>query len=133
MRALPGRSLDRIARFAAAAALLAGCGSSALGYETAPASLAPDSPKLAAIDVAFDQPELAVPASTPFTLVFENRENLSHNVSIYADAALRDRRFEGVLFNGPAARWYPIPALPPGTYVFVCDLHPTMKGLLRAS
>lgn len=127
------RSLHRLARFSAAAALIAACGGSALGYETAPASLPADSPTLAAVDVAFDQAELAVPASTPFTLIFENQENLSHNVSIYADAALQDRLFEGVLFNGPATRWYPIPALQPGTYVFVCDLHPTMKGLLRAS
>ena len=49
-------------------------------------------------------------------IVFENREAVSHNVSIYADDGLTDRRFEGVLFGGPATRWYPVPALEAGTY-----------------
>jgi plastocyanin len=66
-------------------------------------------------------------------IVFENREAVSHNVSIYADEGLMDRRFEGVLFGGPATRWYPVPALAPGAYVFLCDLHPTMRGTLTAS
>lgn len=125
--------LGRPARLLAIATLAAACTSSALGYDAAPPSLAPDSPKLSAIGVAFDVAEVAVPASKPFVLVFENRENVSHNVSIYADAAHQRRLFEGVLFSGPATRWYPVPALAPGTYVFVCDLHPAMTGLLRAS
>ena len=127
------RAVTRAAALAAVAAVVAACGSSALGYDAAPASLSPNSPKLAAVDVAFDQADVAVPASKPLILVFENRENITHNVSVYADAALQRRLFEGVLFNGPATRWYPIPALAPGTYVFVCDLHPTMTGRLRAS
>ncbi len=114
------------------AAAVAACGSSALGYESPPASLDPASPKLAAIDVAFDQETLLVPAGTPFTLIFENRESVQHNVSIYADAALQRRLFEGVLFGGPATRWYPVPALAAGTYVFVCDLHANMRGLVEA-
>lgn len=128
--ALPARSL---ALAVLVAVLVAACASAALGYDAPPASLAPDSPKLSAIGVAFDRSEIAVPASKPFILVFENRENVSHNVSVYANAAHQDRLFEGVLFSGPATRWYPVPALAPGTYVFVCDLHPTMTGLLRAS
>ncbi len=133
---MPGRFQPKLGRARSAAlaimGLVAACSGSALGFETAPASLAPDSPKLAASNVQFDQAEVAVPASRPFILVFENRENISHNVSVYADAALQSRVFEGVLFNGPATRWYPVPALDPGTYVFVCDLHPNMKGVLRA-
>jgi len=41
--------------------------------------------------------------------------------------------FEGVLFSGPATRWYPVPALAPGTYQFKCDLHANMTGSLVAS
>lgn len=132
MCTIPAR-LRLPARLLALAGLLAACSGTALGYDAAPPSLAPDSPGLSAIGVKFDQADVAVPASKPFILVFDNRESISHNVSIYADAALRNRLFEGVLFTGPATRWYPLPALAPGTYVFVCDLHPTMTGLLRAS
>jgi plastocyanin len=112
---------------------VAGCGGSAMGYDQAPASLDPASPKLEAIGVAFDRTELSVPANRPFILVFENREAVSHNVSIYADGSRQDRRFEGVLFSGPATRWYPVPALAPGTYEFLCDLHPSMTGRLVAA
>ena len=92
---------------ALATAVILGCGGggSALGLEQPPASLDPASPRLSAEGVAYDTAELAAPANEPFVIVFENREAVSHNVSIYADEGLRDRRFEGVLFGGPATRW----------------------------
>ena len=118
---------------ALAASVILGCagGGSALGLEQPPASLDPASPRLSAEGIAYDTTELTVPANEPFVIVFENREAISHNVSIYANE-LKDRRFEGVLFGGPATRWYPVPPLTPGTYRFVCDLHPTMAGTLVA-
>jgi plastocyanin len=118
---------------AALALVIAGCGGDAAANAQPPASLDPESPNLAAQALAFDTPVLAVPADRPFTLVFENRENIPHNVSIYADSTRGDRRFEGVVFSGPATRWYPVPALAPGAYVFVCDVHPNMTGSLVAS
>jgi plastocyanin len=113
--------------------VVAGCGGSAVAGNQPLASLDPNSPKLAAQDITFDTAVLTVPANRPFTLVFENRENVPHNVSIYADSAHRDRRFEGAVFSGPATHWYPVPALAPGTYTFVCDVHPIMTGSLVAS
>lgn len=118
----------------ALALALLGCGSStARGLDRPPAALDPASPTLAAEDFAFDRAELTVPAGEAFVVVFANRDSVDHNVSIYADEALRDRRFEGVLFSGPATRWYPVPPLAAGTYTFVCDLHPTMRGTLIAT
>jgi plastocyanin len=112
---------------------VAACGGgSALGDASPPASLDPASPHLAAVDIGYDQATLAVPAGRAFVLVFENRDAVQHNVSIYANAALEGRQFQGVLFSGPATRWYPVPALAPGKYVFSCDLHPSMRGTLEA-
>ena len=128
-------SAMRAARLALAALALgaAGCSSTAIGGEQPPASLDPASPRISADGITFEKAALAVPANRAFTLVFENRENVPHNVSIYADGAHQDRRFEGVVFSGPATRWYPVPALAPGTYVFVCDVHPNMAGSLVAA
>ena len=117
---------------AAVALVVAGCGSPASGGEQPPASLDPASPRISADQIAFDTTALTVPANRPFTLVFENRESLPHNVSIYADAERKDRRFEGAVFSGPATRWYAVPALAPGTYVFVCDVHSNMSGSVVA-
>ena len=118
---------------AALAASFIACGSTALGLSSPPPSLDPASPKLSATGVEFDRDTLAVPAGRPFVLVFENKDSVEHNVSIYADAALQQRRFQGVLFGGPSTRWYPVPALEAGTYVFVCDLHANMRGLVQAT
>jgi plastocyanin len=117
---------------AAVVLVISGCGGTAMGGEQPPTSLDPTSPKISAEGIAFDTAALTVPANQPFTLVFENRKAVPHNVSIYADAAHQDRRFEGVVFSGPATRWYPVPALAPGTYVFVCDVHSNMTGSLVA-
>ena len=114
------------------ALLVAACGGGGLGYDQAPASLDPASPKLLAKDIAFDATQLDVPANAPFILVFENAENVGHNVSISSDAAFSTRLFEGKVFSGPGTRWYPVPALAPGTYHFRCDVHPNMAGELQA-
>jgi len=113
---------------------LAGCGSTAAPAMTPPESRAPEglSVGLAAHDVAFDATELHVPANTPFTLIFENREAVPHNVSIDRSDAGHARVFEGAVFTGPATRWYEVPALAPGEYTFVCEIHPNMTGRLVA-
>jgi plastocyanin len=123
----------RLALVVAAAVLIAACQGTALGHDRPPASLDPDSPTIAAINIAYDRSEVDVPAGEPFILVFENRDAVTHNISIYADLSLRDRKFEGVFFSGPATRWYPVPVLAAGTYVFRCDLHPSMAGRIVAS
>ncbi len=119
---------------AALVAACAGAGTGAKGLTTAPVDLDPNSPKVSAIDIAFDRTEIGVPAAREFILVFENREDPPHNVSIYRDAAYTQRVFEGVVFDGPGMRWYPVPALAPGTYFFQCDLHPIpqMQGTISA-
>jgi plastocyanin len=116
-----------------AAVLVAACQGSALGFDRAPASLDPASPSISASDIAFDRSEIAVPAGQAFTLVFDNREAVPHNVSIYVDSSLKGRRFEGQMVTGPATRWYPVPALTAGTYFFQCDMHPSMAGRIVAS
>ena len=132
------RPLVQILSAVLAMALVVACDAgggtgTALGYASAPASLDPASPTLAAKDIAFTTANLSVPAGKPFILVFENGEAVMHNVSIYAGSAGSNRVFEGVSFTGPATRWYPVPALSAGDYVFKCDLHPTMTGTLHAS
>lgn len=116
-----------------ASILVAACQGSALGFDRPPESLDSNGPTISAKNIAFDRSEVAVPAGRPFTFVFENREGVPHNVSIYTDLSLKTRMFEGATFSGPGTRWYPVPALAAGTYAFQCDLHPSMAGRIVAA
>ncbi len=40
--------------------------------------------------------------------------------------------FKGDIFNGVAQIEYEVPALPAGTYTFICTVHPNMTGTLTA-
>lgn len=129
--------LPRLGRLAGAwliTVVVVACAGPAVGTGRPPTSPEPDSPKLSAMNVAFDRTEITVPASRPFLLVFLNNENLPHNVAIYRDAAMQDLVFEGEYFSGPAARLYSVPALAPGIYTFNCKIHPipAMTGTMLA-
>ena len=52
-----------------------------------------------------------------------------HNVEIRD--ALGMLMFKGDIITGPAQVQYQVPALPAGTYQFVCTVHPIMVGTLK--
>ncbi len=87
--------------------------------------------QLTASGVAYDKTDLAAPAGTPFQIVFTNNDaGIPHNVSIHAGSADGAEVFKGDIFSGTATRTYDVPALPAGTYAFVCSVHPNMVGTL---
>ncbi len=52
-----------------------------------------------------------------------------HNVAIKDPSGTEV--FKGDIITGPAQADYQVPALPPGTYQFVCSVHPNMTGTLK--
>jgi plastocyanin len=85
---------------------------------------------LVAHNIAFGTTSLTAPANTPFTIAFDNEDaGIPHNVQI-KDASGASV-FRGELVTGPTKVDYQIPALAPGTYTFICDVHPTtMTGTI---
>jgi plastocyanin len=110
--------------------VLVGCASTA-GHAGPPPSAPPGGAVVMAEGVAFDRPELAVPAGMVFPLLFENRDAAPHNVRIYDENGTQPL-FVGEIFGGPASRTYQVPALPAGTHRFSCDVHPQMSGTVVA-
>jgi plastocyanin len=122
-------------------ALTGGAGASgAPGGSGAPAaSIDPNAPAVTvnappgAATAGFDPTTLTAKANTAFTLIFNNEDNQApHNVVIEdatkAVVPMGDTSF----FTGPGKRQYAVPALKPGTYSFLCQVHPTtMKGTLE--
>lgn len=77
---------------------------------------------LTVADGQFSEEALEVPAGRPFTLTLQNDDpGVQHNVSIYREGL---RIFLGEFFAGVDSRDYAVPALDPGTYAFVCEVHP---------
>ena len=86
---------------------------------------------IAALNVAFDKTELEAPADTPFKINFDNKDGgIPHNVAIHKDTPTGAEVWKGEIFNGAAVKVYDVPALPAGTYGFVCSVHPNMTGTL---
>ncbi len=87
--------------------------------------------KLVAQNIAYDQTEISAPADTPFTISFDNQDaGIPHNVAIHKDSPTGEVVFQGDIITGVAQKDYAVPALPAGTYAFVCTVHPNMTGTL---
>ena len=106
------------------------CTAGAAGPDTQQPSVDPNALSISARDIAFSTDSLSASAGQPFQIVFDNQESAPHNVAIYRDLAARDGVFVGEVFPGPRVVVYQVPALEPGTYRFICDVHPSMEGIL---
>jgi len=98
---------------------------------TIPLSSAPAGQVLSikALNIAFEPTELTATSGQAFTMAFDNQDaGIPHNVDILDAAGLSV--FKGIVFPGVATESYSIPALLPGTYKFLCDVHPNMTGTL---
>jgi mono/diheme cytochrome c family protein len=85
----------------------------------------------AALGLKFLNQDLQAPADAPFQIEFDNQDpGTPHNIEI-KDAG-GTSLFAGAIFNGPAVQTYQVPALPAGTYPFICTVHPNMTGTLTA-
>jgi cytochrome c oxidase subunit II len=89
--------------------------------------------KLTAAGIAYDTDTLEVPAGVPFKIEFTNNDaGIPHNVAIHEGSPTGAVVWTGEIFNGVETRTYDVPALPAGTYGFVCTVHPNMTGTLTA-
>lgn len=83
--------------------------------------------QIEAKDIAFLEKTVTAPAAKPFTIAFANQDQGTPH-----DVALKDGTgaivWKGDVFNGVETRIYQVPALPAGTYTFLCIVHTTMTG-----
>jgi plastocyanin len=86
---------------------------------------------ITAQNIAYLESEVTAPADTPFTIAFVNLDaGVPHNVAIHEGSPTGPELWQGEIFNGVETRVYEVPALPAGTYGFICTVHPNMTGTL---
>jgi plastocyanin len=90
-----------------------------------------EAPTNAAID-GFDTKTLEGPANTAFTITFDNQDQgVAHNFVIKKADGSKVDIGDTTPFPGVAKKDYDVPALAPGDYPFLCEVHPTtMTGTL---
>jgi len=69
---------------------------------------------------------LAAPANQDFTLSLDNRDTISHNIVILEGHNATEVLYRAEIFTGPKTATLNVPALPPGTYAFHCEVHPSV-------
>jgi len=129
-----------VAAAMAMAVTLAGCGgggtSTSSGTGTQSSTCSPSGTVLAvsARDIKFDKGCLAAPADQPFTIRFNNKEAIPHNLAIEVAHDSPDSLFGGETITGPKTTTYKVNALKAGMYHFHCTIHPDqMQGTFIVS
>jgi plastocyanin len=116
----------------ALAAVLAACSGASAEAPTpaAPASSpSGDAVTIVAKDIKFGPAAVSVKADSAFDIVFDNQDGAPHNISI--SNASGANVFKGEIVSAKKVT-YSVPALTAGTYGFVCEVHPEMKGTITA-
>jgi plastocyanin len=116
------------------AAVFAACGGTDAAPPTGQPSAAPSAPAgdsivVVAKDLTFLQTELTVPAGEPVEIILDNQEAAPHNIAI-SDASGASV-FKGEIVSSKQVT-NAVPALEAGTYTFICEVHPDMKGTITA-
>ena len=116
---------------ALAVATAACSGATAAPATDDPAAPAPagDAIVIVAKDLAFQTTEVTVPAGEPTRIVLDNQEGAPHNIA--SSDASGASIFKGEIVS-QAKVTNAIPALAAGTYTFICEVHPNMKGTIVA-
>jgi plastocyanin len=84
---------------------------------------------ISAKDIRFNKDCLAAPADQAFTVNFDDKEAVPHDVAIVKEHNSSDALFTGKTITGPRTISYKVPALPAGMYHFHCTVHPDqMQG-----
>jgi len=78
---------------------------------------------ISADELVFDADVIQATAGEAFTVTFTNNEAAQHNWSIYTEEG-GEMIAQGNIIGEGATDEIEVPALEPGEYFFVCDVHP---------
>ena len=121
------KRLTLILGLGALAAVLAACSGSSAGTAAPAGSVDPNAIVVTAQDLKFNPTEVSAPADAAFEIVFDNQEGAPHNMKISDSTGAEV--FKGEIVTNQKVT-YQVPALAAGSYPFICEVHPDMKGTI---
>jgi len=82
-------------------------------------------------NIAWTETALTAPADVPFKLALDNQDNgVPHDVAI--NDAAGSLAYKTEIVTGVKNQVFDVPGLAPGSYTFLCTIHPNMTGTLTA-
>lgn len=84
---------------------------------------------ITAAEMVFSTDALTAQAGGEIVVTFTNNDTVPHNFSVYTEEG-GDSIATGEVINEGQTDEVSLGELAPGTYYFVCDLHPEMNGTL---
>ncbi len=70
---------------------------------------------------------LAAPANQPFTVNFDNKDQIPHNIQILESHSATEALYDAEVIS-PGTRTLNVPALRAGTFAFHCKFHPSQMS-----
>lgn len=84
---------------------------------------------IAARNIAFATNEITVEAGRPVVITFDNQDaGVPHNWALYESEGSGEPIAASPIEDGPVVQQIAFDPPPPGSYYFVCDVHPNMNG-----
>lgn len=118
-----GAALTLLALLSVALAACSSDTQSSGGSERGTARVVDGAVEIDADELAFTDATIEAPAGQEFTITLNNLESQPHNISVYTEEG-GDEIVQGDTITGPdQSVEVVVPALDPGEYFFVCDVH----------
>ncbi len=96
------------------------------GAETATCSPSGATVSIVASGTKFNTDCLAAPADKQFTLSYENKDSVGHNLVFLESHTATQVMFRADIFQGPATKTFTVGPFKAGTYAFHCEVHPNV-------
>jgi plastocyanin len=110
----------------AASGTTTGGGGDHAGHGAASADCSPSGTTVSVVasGTKFNTDCLAAPADRQFTLSYENKDSLGHNLVFLESHTATQVMFRADIFAGPATKTFTAGPFKAGTYAFHCEVHP---------
>lgn len=98
----------------------------AMGGENASCTPSGTAVSVVASGTKFNSDCIAAPANQQFTLTYENKDPLGHNIVFLESHTATQVMFRADIFQGPATKTFTVGPFKAGTYAFHCEVHPNV-------